>query len=258
MAVTDDLLMSGAAGGSDFADACYRAIDAGNDLLMASRIVGLDDAAWTRLLSAYRTRPAFHDRVREAALRVIGLKLAYLRPKGEAALLPESSRLASRLPDKEGEAFFAGQAFRAATAITPGSLPWKPRGRLLVVSPSGDFINASAAIYGSSASLRYGLAGGAEAHARDLGAFLAEAGKADAILVCIQGEGGMDFVDRARALGKEVAVVSLLSPEPLARLRSGETAVAVYGNSRQCMDAGLAVLHGDAPAEGILPFRLEP
>jgi len=258
VAVTDDLLMSGATGGSDLAEACYRAIDAGNDLLMASRIIGLDDAAWTRLLAAYRTKPAFRERVREAAGRVISLKLRYLRPKGESAIVPEPAGLGARVPDRKGEAFFAGQAFRAATALTPASLPWKPRGRLLVVAPSGDFIKASASVYGASASLRYGLAGGAEAHARDLASLSALAASADAVLVCVQGEGGMDFVERARAFGKEVAIVSLLSPEPLAHLRPGETAVAVYGNSRQCMEAGLAVLHGDVPAEGRLPFRLEP
>jgi len=74
----------------------------------------------------------------------------------------------------------------------------------------------------------------------------------------VTNEAGMDYVERARALGKRVAVVSLLSPEPLARLKAGEAAVAVYGDSLACMEAGLAVLSGKEKAQGRLPLRLEP
>jgi beta-N-acetylhexosaminidase len=258
VAVTDDLLMSGAAGGADLAEACYRAIDAGNDLIMASRIIGLDDAAWTGLLTAYRGNPAFRARVREAAARVLALKLDYLRPKGEAALVPNTGRLASRLPDRDGQRFFAGQAFRAATAITPGSLPWKYHGKILVAATTNEALQAAGAVYAGSAGFKYSIAPDPAAHARELEAFQAAASAADSVLVCVQTEGGMDFADRARALGKKVAVLSLLSPEPLARLRPADSAVAVYGSSRQCVEAGLAVLHGDAPGEGVLPLRLEP
>ena len=258
VAVTDDLLMTGAAGGATLSNACLEAIEAGNDLLMASRIIALDDAAWTTLLSAYRARPAFKARAREAATRVVELKLRYLRPKGEAAIQPDVKALATRLPDKDGQAFFEEQAFRAVTAINPAALPWKPEGSILIASPLSSFLQAASASYPKAATFRYSAQATAAASRAELAAFSAAAYRASAILVCVQNEAGMDFVDRARSLGKKVAVICLLSPEPLARCRPQDAALAVYGNSKQCMDAGLAVLRGDTPAEGRLPLALEP
>jgi beta-N-acetylhexosaminidase len=257
VAVTDDLLMSGAANGANLADACYEAISAGDDLLMASRIIAMDDPAWARLLSAYKRDPAFRARAREAATRVIALKLAYLKPKGAAALVPDCSKLASRLPDREGQAFFAGQAFRAATSLGP-NLPWKPRGRILLVAGASDFFKAAQALYPSAASFRYTPDATAAARAGELAAFDAAMPGVGSVLVCVQSEASMDYALRAKAAGKEVAIISLLSPEPLARAPRAMVAVAVYGNSRQCMEAGLAALHGDEAAQGSLPLTLAP
>jgi len=256
LAVTDDLLMAGATASASLPLASRQAIEAGNDLLMTSRIIGLEDPTWTSLLEAYRKEPAFKARVREAATRVIKLKLDYLRPKGEAGVIPDLAKLPSEVPDSKGQAFFAGQARRAATALDPSLLPWKPTGTILVAAPYRDFLEAASVAYPGSRSFRYQL--GNETRAADLGAFSKAAAGAEAVIVCVQGESTMAFVDAARALGKKVAIISLLSPEPLARRRPGEAAIAVYGLSRQCMEAGLSVLKGDGPSLGSLPLVLAP
>jgi beta-N-acetylhexosaminidase len=261
LAVTDDLLMSGAANGADLSVACREAIEAGNDMLMASRIIGLEDAAWKNMLAAYRSDPAFRARAREAALRVLKLKLAWLKPKGKTAVLPAEKELGSRLPDKAGQSFFAEQAFRAATALSPSLLPWKPKGRLLAAGPNQAFLQAAQAAYPEASTYRYATRSLSWASGTEQGAFESAAKAADSILICVADNAGMDLAMRALASGKSVAILSLLSPEPLARLgRQSESvaAVAVYGNSRQCMDAGLAVLRGIEPAEGRLPLVLEP
>ena len=60
LAVTDDLTMNGAdAAAGSVSEACIKAVEAGNDLLMISELLATDDPAWTRLLAAYRERPAF-------------------------------------------------------------------------------------------------------------------------------------------------------------------------------------------------------
>ncbi len=258
VAVTDDLLMSGAANGADLASACLQAISAGNDLLMASRIIGLDDAAWKALLSAYRGDPAFRARAREAASRILLLKLRYLRPKGESALVADPARLKDRLPDPEGRKFFAEQAYRAVTAFDPSSLPWKPTGQILLVGGLTDFFSSALVAYPGAQTFRYTIGAAAAKREEEGAAFAAAAAGSSSVLVCVQSEGGMRFVDMARALGKRVAVLVLFSPEPLVRCRPKDSAVAVYGNSRQCMDAGLAALSGRTAAEGRLPLILEP
>jgi beta-N-acetylhexosaminidase len=75
LAVTDDLVMDGAGlSAGSVSEACVRAVEAGNDLLMISKLFDTEDPAWQRLLSSYRERPAFKARVREAATRVVATK----------------------------------------------------------------------------------------------------------------------------------------------------------------------------------------
>ncbi len=257
VAVTDDLMMAGATGpGLALSDAFLLAVEAGNDLLEASRILALDDAAWTKLLAAYRARPAFRARVREAACRVLALKLEYLRPKGKAGLVPDAARLPSRLPDPEGEAFFRGQAYRAVSALDAGDLPWTPRGRLLVAAPFTEFFVAAEAVFPGASTFKFSYRPELAALPAELTAFERALMRADAVLVCVASEAGMDFYERARSLGKKVAVVSVFSPAPLARCKAGDAAVAVYGSSRACFDAGLEALAGQEAAMGRLPLTI--
>ena len=259
VAVTDDLFMAGAAGDSGlaFSEVCSRAIEAGNDLLMASRILALDDPAWRRLLAAYRTKPAFRERAREAAKRVLVLKLDRLKPLGEAKLVPDETKLAERIPEPEAAEYFKAQAFRGVSSPDARALPFKPEGRMLIAAPMNDFIEAGRERYPGAESFRFSYRPEAAALASELEAFSRALSRVDAVLLCVANEAGMDFADRARARGKKIGIVSLLSPAPLRRLGKGEAAVAVYGSSRYVFSAGLDALSGSVPAPGRIPMTLE-
>ena len=71
-------MMSGAASHGGLAETCERAIRAGNDILMFSKTLDLDDESWTRLLSLYGGDAAFRARVDESARRVLEAKLRWL------------------------------------------------------------------------------------------------------------------------------------------------------------------------------------
>ena len=86
--ITDDLMMYGAASPGGLAESCERAIRAGNDILMFSKTLDLDDPVWTRLLALYRRDPSFKARVDQSARRVIKAKLDWLLPRGEKGLYP--------------------------------------------------------------------------------------------------------------------------------------------------------------------------
>lgn len=258
VAVTDDLLMAGT-GTGDLGEACYEAIAAGNDLLMASHFIAFDDPAWNRLLSAYRRDSSFRARVREAARRVLILKLNYLRPKEPAGLVPDPAKAASGLPDRDGQKFWKEQAFRGATVLNQDRLPLKAApGRILLAGPLKDFFDSGLAVYPEAKSFRYSYRPESAALGSELSAFRAAARGADLVIVCVTNEAGMDYVETARAMGKQVAVLSLLSPEPLARLAKSEPAVVVYGDSLDCMKAGFDVLSGREKAQGRLPMRPAP
>jgi beta-N-acetylhexosaminidase len=256
VAVTDDLFMTGAASGSLY-ETCLQALEAGNDLLMMSRLLPLDDAVWTRLLRGYRTDPVLRGRIREAAWRVLELKFAQLAPRGKALLVPDPSRLAALLPDPEGAAFFQGQALRGAAALNPGLLPFRHEGRVLVASPREDFLEASREAYPKAERWKFSSRPEQAALPEELAAFESRLARTDRVVVLVTSEAGMDFAQRAREFGKAVGIVSALSPAPLARAGEGDAAVAVFGLSRDCLAAGLAALSGAVKPTGRIPLDLD-
>jgi beta-N-acetylhexosaminidase len=262
LAVTDDLSMNGAVeSAGSLSEACIRAVEAGNDLLMISKLLGSDDPAWTRLLSAYRTRPAFKARVREAATRVLVTKLKFLRPRGKAALVPNLESLAARVPDPDAAAFFAAQAYRSVTILRSGSIPFSAPtgsgGRILVASPFKEFFDTALEYYPGAESFHFSYEPAGAAGPAELRAFDRALASADAVILCVANEAGMDFAERAHEAGKRIAIISAQSPAPLARAPWSEASVAVYSYSRESLRAGLAVLAGKAQAQGTLPLRLE-
>jgi beta-N-acetylhexosaminidase len=265
LAVTDDLEMSGAdaAVGSTSA-ACIKAIEAGNDLLMLSRLPEADDPVYVRLLSAYRREPVFRERVRSAAAKVVETKLRYLKPKGKAAQVPDLETLDAKVPDPEAASFFEAQAYRSATLIRSTVIPF-PRaeaakgsasGKLLLAGPFKDFLEAGLASYPGAAVFRFSYEPESAALPSELSAFDRALAGADSVIVCAANEAGMDFAVRAHEAGKHVAILSAKSPAPLARSSWAEASVAVYSFSRESLRAGFNVLCGAAQAQGRLPLRL--
>jgi beta-N-acetylhexosaminidase len=257
LAVTDDLAMNGAdeAAGS-ISEACVKAVEAGNDLLMISKLLGADDSVWQRLLAAYREKPAFRERAREAARRVVETKIKYLKPQGKKAMVPDVAGLAAKVPDPEAAAFFKEQAFRSATLLRPVGLPFVPKGRLIIASPFKEFLEEALAAYPSGTAFHFSYEPASAALPAELAAFdLALAGSSD-VIICVSNGAGMDFAVRAHEAGKRVAIVSAQSPAPLSRAPWADAAVAVYSFSRESLRAGIAVLSGKEKAQGKLPLRL--
>jgi beta-N-acetylhexosaminidase len=254
VAVTDDLRMGGT--GTDYSTACREALEAGDDLLMSSILPDFDDATFARLLSAYHVDPHFRARVREAATRVLRLKLQWLAPRGPSALIPQPGQLDKRLPDRKGEIFFRDQAERSVTALDPSRLPWRSSGRLLVASPLATFSKAAAVAWPDSSAFRFSWRPESRALPAELADFDVALSKADSVLVCAQGDAGMDFALEAKARGKNLAVISILSPFPLERAPASLAAVAVYSMSPDSIAAAISVLKGEGKAGGSFPVAL--
>jgi beta-N-acetylhexosaminidase len=263
LAVTDDLFMGGAAptlpdgvARWTVSDACLKAMEAGNDLLMMSRLLDFDDPAWTKLLIAYRARPEFRARVREAATRVILTKLRYLKVRGKDALVPDLAALASRVPAPGAAKYFKDEAFRSATEVLPSRLPFRPAGLVLVAAPFGEFITAGLAAYPGAATFTFSFHPDGAAPSEELAAFDRAAARCGAVVICVANEAGMDFAQAAHRAGKQVGIVSVQSPAPLERAPWADAAIAVYGFSPESLQAGIAALSGAEPPEGRLPILL--
>lgn len=258
IAVTDDLVMDGASvSAGAFSEACIEALEAGNDVIMMSRLLDFDDPAWTKLLTAYRNRPEFRARVREAAARVLETKIRYLKVRGKEALLPNLEKLDSLVPDPQAASFFKEQAYRSTTAVVARGIPFAPKSGILVASPLKEFTTAALEAYPGAALFRFSYSPESEAQAEELSAFDEALRLCESVVICVPNDAGMDFAQRAARAGKHVAVLSVQSPAPLVRGADAfDAVVAVYGCSRESIRAGLAVLKGEASAQGRLPVKL--
>ena len=260
--ITDDLLMNGAAASAgSLSRAAKRALEAGNDIVMLSKTPELDDPVWTSLLDAYRHEKKFRSRVRDAARRVLLMKLDRLRSPLAPPLVPDPATVRARVPDPEGKAFFLDLAARSATVIrnSSGVLPLRAAdaGRMLLAGQFDDFLTVGRAAFPSAETYKLSYAPGAETSAAEKAELVRRAKTADSVILCLANSSSLAALQALRPLGKRIIVLSVLSPALLDEVPWAASSVAVYSYSRESFIAGISAISGVLKAEGILPFPLD-
>ena len=276
LVITDDLMMNGATmSAGSLSRAAKQAIIAGNDMIMLSKTPNLFDPVWTALVAAMREEPEFARYVREAALRVLTVKLQYLRGDKAVPFIPDLEAVARDLPNPQGQEFFLNLAARSVTvlkgAATPAVtilptgiaqtglaaggrtagpiIPLSPEqaGRVLLAGQFQDFFSAGIKAYPGAQSYWY-----SSAHN---GTELAVAARsADTIIFCIADSEGLAMLRFLQPLNKRIILFSVLSPAYLEDASWVDGALAVYSYAPESFTAGFSVLLGRIPPRGVLPF----
>jgi beta-N-acetylhexosaminidase len=260
--ITDDLMMNGATTwAGSLSAAAKQALLAGNDIIMLSKTPNLYDPVWRNLVQAMKNEPEFRERVRDAARRVLAVKLEYLRGDKKVPYIPDLQRVDSELPDTEGSRFFLSLAARSVTVVKgqtaadtgaalPAVFPLKPEdaGRVLLAGQYTDFFRAGKAAYPEAVSYWYSESRGAA----ELAAY---ARGADTIIFCLSDAAGLNFLRRLEPLKKRVIVFSVLNPVYLEGAPWADGAVAVYSYAPESFIAGFSAILGKIPAEGKLPYE---
>ncbi|MDR0623136.1 MAG: glycoside hydrolase family 3 protein [Treponema sp.] len=262
--ITDDLMMNGAtAWAGSLSQAAKQALLAGNDIIMLSKTPNLSDPVWGNLVRAMKNEPEFRNRVRDAARRVLAVKLTSLRGETKVPYIPDLARVDSELPDAEGARFFLSLAARSVTvakgaalsAADAGTAPpavfpltREKAGRVLLAGQYTDFFRAGKAAYPGAVS--YWYSGG-----RGTAELAAYAREADTIIFCLSGAEGLPFLRPLEPLKKRVVVLSVLSPVYLEEVPWADGAVAVYSYAPESFIAGFSAMLGRIPAEGKLPYE---
>jgi beta-N-acetylhexosaminidase len=257
--ITDDLMMNGAAAwAGSLSQAAKQALLAGNDIIMLSKTPNLSDPVWGNLVRAMKNEPEFRSRVRDAARRILEVKLARLRGETKVPYIPDLARVDSELPDAGGARFFLGLAARSVTVLkgeapAAGAPPVFPltrekAGRVLLAGQYADFFRAGKAAYPEAVSYWYSGARGAA----ELAAYAREA---DTVVFCLSGPEGLSFLRRLEPLKKRVVVLSVLSPVYLEGVPWADGALAVYSYAPESFAAGFSAMLGRIPAEGRLPYE---
>ncbi len=255
LVISDDLEMRGALNTTfDTPTAAEQAMLAGNDLLLVSHTPELQERTW-QVLRQGMDDPAFRARVREAAARVLAVKLRALRSPGAVPLFPAGDA-ESAVPAPGAAEFFLDSAARSVTAIRGAHIPFRadPARRLLLIGQSDEFLQEGLLRFPQADTHRFPYSPFYSSRPSDREAVRNLAGDYDAIIFLLMNYNSGEVLAELSPFADRVLVVSALTPVYLADLPWVRTAVAVYGASRDSYRAGLAVLAGDYPAEGRLPI----
>lgn len=244
--ITDDMMMNGATQyAGSVSQAVAMAIAAGNDIIESSTCPPFTDALWVNNLQRMKDSAEFHDRVADAARRVIEAKLKYFKNDASVPVYPDRSKLAERVPDREGQAFFLSQAVRSVTLVRGKNFPYKPAAKesILLVSAYPDFLAAG--------KLRFPTAETAPMNE----ALFQNARKYDTVIFCLSSHDNLSILEGMRWSKSRIIVISAQSPVLLSDVPWVETALAVYSYSPWSFTAAFSALTGDFTPNGIMPLK---
>jgi beta-N-acetylhexosaminidase len=258
--ITEDIMMNGSATvAGSVSRAAKRSLAAGNDIVMMNSTPGMNDAIWKDLAAAMRNESDFRATVREAARRVLALKLKYLKGANAVPLIPDVEAARTGLPDPEGAAFFQGLASRSVTVVEDDKsilpLPPQKAGRVLLAGQDLNFFAAGRKAFPGVSSYWYNSPVSAELYNM--------ARSCDTVIFCLSNDEGLAALRELRptleSMGKNIIIFSALNPSyiqavswPGARLAS----IAVYSYSPESLAAGFSVIVGKIDAMGITPYTL--
>jgi len=262
--ITDDLYMGGAleygvAQGWDFAEIVKRAIEAGNDIVMLSRTPGFNGPIWQRLITAYREERYFRDRVDESVLRILRIKLGYLRPRERVPFAPSGERIREYMRTVDSQEFFLDQAGRSVTVVRNEALPYRPDPgeRILLAGKDPDFFRVGREYFPVSGEFRFETTGFYSSSASDRRRFAATVRSYDTVIFLLSDPNSAQVLDTIRNVDTQVIVYSILTPVYLTDLPWVRTAIAVYGWGRESFETGFAAIRGDYLPSGRLPVTIE-
>jgi beta-N-acetylhexosaminidase len=259
--ITDDLYMEGARryerdNGMTFGELCLDALANGSDMIMLSRTPGVNDEIWRTVLNAYRSDPEFRNTLNNSVKRILRTKLEYLRHDDRVPLRPDPDILPSRLPDPKGTQFFFEHASRSVTVLGNAKIPLNPEpdDRVLLVGNNPFFFREGLARFPGADTMSLSSGNFYTARIDDRVRFRSIASRYDTVIYCLSSPATQQILKEAAAFPGKTIVVSILTPIYLQELPWVETAIALYGWGTDSFRAGFAVLRGDFPGEGHIPF----
>ncbi|GHU48123.1 glycosyl hydrolase [Spirochaetia bacterium] len=257
LVITDDLMMYGAQSQTGGLSRTVKAaLLAGNDIVLFSRSIALDNPIWDYLLHEMKVDSAFNARVFDAARRVVQTKLQYLKNSSNP-IIPDAAQLKTSVPNPESKAFFLSLAARSATVVKNANNAFPLRreaaGNVLLAGRYEEFIAIGKQAYPGASGYLFDYGGYAwkreelQRLARD----------SDTVIFCLGDEDDLKLLQSLKGLHKRVLVLSVLSPVYLDKLEWIDGAIAVYSYVQDSFVSGFSVLLGRLNAGGKVPFPLD-
>jgi beta-N-acetylhexosaminidase len=263
LVITDDMEMEGVlADGMDTAGACRRALEAGNDMVLISHTPATQQRTWDTLAEAVRSKEGFRELLQASVKRILGTKIRYFRAGAESMQSASPGRspdIRLTVPAPGARDFFAQVSARAVTLVSGSRIPFRPaaKEKVLLCGQFPEFLSEGLKRFPGADTLLFSFMPFYRARPEDVATVRARALSCDTVVFCVANYNSLDVLQGLKTLGRKVIVVSALSPVYLSEAPWVQTALAVYGDSRDSFRAGFGVLAGDYPATGVLPVNFE-
>lgn len=252
IAITDDLFMHGArVDGLTYADECKLALEAGNDILLVSKTARQHQLIWNKLLNDMKTEPKLVARIKDAATRVLKLKLQYLKNDDRVPLYPVVDDIKTVPLEGTGE-FLQSQAARSITVVKDKNYPYlnTEKESVLLISNYSRFMTIGKEFYPEAK--RTWITN--PATFKDVPK---TAGYFDTVIFCLTSKSNLNVLKALESYPGKLIVLSFLTPVYIDELPWVETFIAAYGQSDETMRASFSALKGFSPANGTFPLDLE-
>ncbi|MBO3803734.1 MAG: hypothetical protein JTT11_07710 [Candidatus Brockarchaeota archaeon] len=232
-----------------------KAMEAGNDLLIIEESAAPN--ASEEILAEARKSRVFARRVREAALRVLGLKSKRLSRFRRPSLAAYGASLHLRLAQKVA-------AESVAVAKNGGNIPLKKDGTVLVICPKlGEGAETGSSAL-SEAIRNFGrqvrdFPVGVHPTKEEARRASEEAGSSEnVVLGSLDGHANKELADLVRQCleaNPSAILVSLGNPYEL-KLYGAQNCIATFGFSKPSLDAAAAIMLGKSKPLGTMPVKL--
>ncbi len=257
--ITDDMMMVGATSyAGSLSEAFKMALEAGNDIILSSTTARLNESLWTKNLELMTTDETFHERVKNAAYRVIKAKLEYFKAGNAAPLYPDPNSVDEAIPDKDGEKFFLEQACRSVTVEKQGSLPLKPEnaGRVLLMGSLNSFFENGKVHYPQAGEFRFTYDTGPNETQWVLDNIPSVESGYDTVIICVSNENHVKIAEYFKNKNKRVIILSTMSPILVENLKWADS--ILLGYSWRCdysLQAMVGAVAGDYVPAGVKPYN---
>ncbi len=254
--ITDDMMMNGdTLYAGSLSKAFKMAIEAGNDIIISSKMAFMEDAHWVNNLALMRSSPDFKARVEESAVRVVKAKLDYFRSSVAAPLFPDPETLDKYIPDPEGKKFFLEQACRSITPVKTSLIPLSEEkaGRILLVGGLPKFFEEGKKRFPQSKDFKFTYEIGpneTEWVCDNLPSFAKDF---DTIIICVHNERTARIAQSLHSLNKNMVILSIMTPAFGTSLTWAGDILAGYSYSDYTMQALFGALAGEFQMRGVLP-----
>jgi len=252
--ITDDMEMAGVhSGGLDTSTACFRALLAGNDMILISHSPSLQEKTWKFLVEKMKTDADLRGSVEASARRIIETKLDFYRGAGgsEPAAFTEGS-----IPAEGAADFFFQSACRSVSLASSRRIPFgmQAGSTVLLCGQFEEFILEGKRRYPDADTMLFPFNPFYRSKPEDRTRVAARAESYDVIIFCLANYNSLEVLERLEKYASRIIVISALTPVYLSKVPWVETAIAVYGAGADSFRAGFAVLSGDFRPTASIPL----